>query len=302
DRRRHTSGSRRHRSWGTTPEGDPQPGRLVHLPRPRRGGAPLGPPDAGDRAHVVPQPGRRRGGGLVAAVPPTVPVRRPQLRQLPARGAGHQPGRGVRQQPRDRVAGDLHPHPGRRVRGLRLHVHEVPGPRRPLRGHRRDAGGAELRVLRAGAAHLPRPRHGRHVPSRVAVPRRLRHGSGDLHDPQLHGHAALHDHRVRQDRRGQSLPDVLPAGAPDVRAGPGVVRDLPVPLGLERPAGRPRVPRPGRQGADDRVDLPAARTAGPEPGARDGVRHVLHDRADHRVPLAAALLRARPHRGCRQGL
>ena len=59
---------------------------------------------------------------------------------------------------------------------------------------------------------------------------------------------------------------------------------------------------PGENAPDDRVDLPAARPAGPEPGARHRIGHVLDDRADHRVPVAAAVLRPRPDRGSRQGL
>ena len=57
------------------------------------------------------------------------------------------------------------------------------------------------------------------------------------------------DHRVGQGRRCQPLPDLLAAGAADVRAGVGGVRHLPVPVGLERPAGRPDVHRTRRERA-----------------------------------------------------
>ena len=55
--------------------------------------------------------------------------------------------------------------------------------------------------------------------------------------------------RVGEGRRRQPLPDLLAAGAADVRAGAGGVRDLPVPVGLERPAGGPDVHRTRRQRA-----------------------------------------------------
>ena len=50
-------------------------------------------------------------------------------------------------------------------------------------------------------------------------------------------------HRVGQDRRREPLPDVLEARRADVGAGAGLVRDLPVPVGLERPARRAGVHR-----------------------------------------------------------
>ena len=81
---------------------------------------------------------------------------------------------------------------------------------------------------------------------------------GGLHPAQLHGHAAQDGHRVGQDRRRLALPDVLPAGAADVGAGAGVVRDPAVPVGVERPAGGAGLHRSGRQRADHRrPDAPA---------------------------------------------
>ena len=92
----------------------------------------------------------------------------------------------------------------------------------------------------------------RHVPGGLAGPHRLRHVAGDLHPAQLHGDPAQDGHRVGEDRRCQPLPDLLPAGAADVGAGAGVVRDLPVPVGLERPAGGAGVHRTRRERADHR--------------------------------------------------
>ena len=59
-------------------------------------------------------------------------------------------------------------------------------------------------------------------------------------------------HRVGEDRRRQPLHHVLAAHRADVGAGARLVRHLPVPLGLERPARRPALPRPRRERAADR--------------------------------------------------
>ena len=49
--------------------------------------------------------------------------------------------------------------------------------------------------------------------------------------------------RVGGDRRSRPLDVVLPACPADERAGPGLAHHLPVPVGLERPPGRPGLPR-----------------------------------------------------------
>ncbi len=64
--------------------------------------------------------------------------------------------------------------------------------------------------------------------------------------------------RVGEDRRGVALPDLLAAHRADVGARAGVVRDLPVPVDLERPAGRPDLPRPGGEGGAHRRRSPAS--------------------------------------------
>ena len=56
-------------------------------------------------------------------------------------------------------------------------------------------------------------------------------------------------HRVGQDRRGQPLPDLLEADPADVHPGARVLRDLPVPLGVERPAQRADLHRAQQQRA-----------------------------------------------------
>ncbi len=60
------------------------------------------------------------------------------------------------------------------------------------------------------------------------------------------GLLAVVDHRVGEDRWRRPLHDLLAARRPAVGAGARRVRDLPVPLGVERPPGRVRVP--GRNG------------------------------------------------------
>ena len=54
-------------------------------------------------------------------------------------------GIGPGEQLRHHAAGDVHPDPDRGLRGVRLHVHGVPGTRRPVPDHRGDAGRAQLR-------------------------------------------------------------------------------------------------------------------------------------------------------------
>ena len=92
---------------------------------------------------------------------------------------------------------------------------------------------------------------------------------------------------------------VLPMSVP----GAGVVRDLPVPLGVERPAGRAGLHRPREQRADDRGDhdsLLGQQGQGWDLVTAGGI--ILDDRPGPRVPRAAALLRPRPDGGLRQGL
>ena len=73
----------------------------------------------------------------------------------------------------------------------------------------------------------------------LAGPRRVRSPAGDLPAAQLHRVAAFVDHRVGEDRRRRPLHDLLAAGRPAVGAGARRVRDLPVPVGVERPAWSP---------------------------------------------------------------
>ena len=90
---------------------------------------------------------------------------------------------------------------------------------------------------------------------------------------------------------------------PAVIPGPGFFRNLPVPLGLERPAGIAGVSRdqPGCRGPD-RSGVAAGRK--PRGGLAPSHRRSLHldGRTSDRVPIVAALLRARSPGGLGQGL
>ena len=87
----------------------------------------------------------------------------------------------------------------------------------------------------------------RHVPRHLAGTHRVRPAARDLPALQLHLAAAARPVRVRGDRRCVALPDVHPDRAAAVGAGARRLRDLPVPVGLERPAGGPGVPRARRR-------------------------------------------------------
>ncbi len=82
------------------------------------------------------------------------------------------------------------------------------------------------------------------------------------------------DHRVGQDRRSRPLHHLHQADRPAVGAGAGVVRHLPVPLGVERLPGGAGLPghRPGRGGAHRRAG-PAWQAAARAPSTCSRRRH-----------------------------
>ena len=86
-------------------------------------------------------------------------------------------------------------------------------------------------------------RPGRDVRRRLAGPHRLRAAAGHLSPLQLHLPAAQGHLRVGLHRRGDTVHGLHPPGDPAVVPGPGFVRHLPVPLGVERPAGVAGLPR-----------------------------------------------------------
>ncbi|CAA9399153.1 MAG: Alpha-glucoside transport system permease protein AglG, partial [uncultured Nocardioides sp.] len=205
---------------------------------------PVDRPDPRPAGDVVPRPHRRLGGGVVDRAPQPL-RRRLDHPELPRRLRRHRHRVGVHQQPGRGHPGHGDPDHVRRLRGVRLHVHGLPRQGRPVRGDRGGHGGAHPGGLPADAqpAGSPRARPHRAVLRGVAAAHRLRHATGHLHAAQLHGHPPQDGHRVRQDRRGVALPDVLAAHRADVGAGPGRVRHPAVPVGVERPARRQAVPR-----------------------------------------------------------
>ncbi len=179
-------------------------------------------------------------------------------RELSARARCGRVRERVPEQPRghDPVHGD--PHHDRGVRGLRLLVDGVPGAELPVRRRRRAAGRPDpddadpvAPPVQRGrhdrpADRVPRPGSERDVPRHLARARGVRAAARDLPAPQLHRVAAVVDHRVGEDRRRRPLHDLLAARRAAVGARARGVRDLPVPVGVERPAGRVRVPRAER--------------------------------------------------------
>ena len=166
------------------------------------------------------------------------------------------PGERLPQQPRRHDPGRRHPHPHRGLRRVRVRLDGVLGPRVlfvtvvallvvPL----------QMALIPILKAYLAIDLNGTFLAVWLA------HAGFGLPLAiylllQLHRPAAEGPHRVGEDRRGRPLHDVLPAGAAPLGAGARLVRDLPVPVGVERPAGRVDVPR-HRQGGP-----------GPHPRAR----------------------------------
>ena len=157
------------------------------------------------------------------------------------RQRGH--GQRVHQQPDRDHPVDGHPDHDRRVRRLRVRVDPVPRPRHPVHDRRRAARRAAPDVADPDPAAVQRGQPERHVPGHLAGAHRLRPAAGDLPALQLHLPAAARPVRVGRHRRRVALPDVHPDRPAAVGAGARRVRDLPVPVGLERPAGRAGVPR-----------------------------------------------------------
>ena len=205
-----------------------------------------------------------------------------ELRDGPHR-RGH--GQRVHQQPDRDDPADGDPDHGRRVRRLRVRLDALP------------AAGAMLFLLVVALLVVPLQM------SLIPVLRLytaldlngtflgvwlahagVRAAAGHLPALQLHRQLPGRPVRDGQHRRRVALPDRSAGGAAPVGAGARLVRDLPVPVGLERPAGRARVPR----APTERSVMPPGSTrwsgprAGVAPAHRGGVRD--DDRAADRVP------------------
>ena len=203
-------------------------------------------------------------------------------------------GERVHQQPdRDHPVGG-HPDHDRGVCRVRVRVDPVPRPRHPVHDRRGAAGRADPDVPDPDPADLQRREPVRLVPRHLAGAHGLRPAAGDLPALQLHVAAAARPVRVGRDRRRVASPDVHPARPAAVDPGPRRDRHLPVPVGLERPAGGARLPRAGC-----RRPRPADGPLQPDREPRRLMaspdrRRVHHDgRAAARLPAAPAGIRAR---------
>ena len=139
------------------------------------------------------------------------------------------------------------------------------------------------------------------VPRHLAGAHGLRSAAGDLPALQLHLAAAAGPVRVRRDRRRDAPPDVHPPRPAAVDPGARGDRHLPVPVGLERPAGRPRLPGPGCRGARP-ADGPLQPDRQPRRRMASPHRWCVHhdDRAARRLPAPPACIRSRDPGGLRQ--
>src|SRR6266487_6675346 len=90
-----------------------------------------------------------------------------------------------------------------------------------------------------GGHRNPRPA----LASALARARRLRNAVFDLPAVELLPGPPERPVRVRRDRRRGHADHVLPAGAPALRAGACIAGDLPVSVGVERPARGPDLRR-----------------------------------------------------------
>ena len=148
-----------------------------------------------------------------------------------------------RHHPRDR-----HPDPDRRLRRLRAGLDALSRPRAADRGDHRPAGGAAADVADPAAETLQRRRRvlrrSRQDLSRhLAGAYRLRPALRDLSAAQLHRRPAARADGIGAHRRRQRLRDLRQDRAAAVVPGAGLLRHLPVPVGVERPARRHGVPR-----------------------------------------------------------
>ena len=172
--------------------------------------------------------------------------------------------------------------------------------RRPARRAAADVADPAAEALQRRRRFLRRA--GEDLSRHLARPYRLRPAARDLSPAQLHRRPAARDDGIGARSTApatstSSCSIVLPLSL----AGARLVRDLPVPLGVERPAGRHRLPRRAERPARAHRAAQPSRLARRQLGNPDrfGLRH--HRRAARRVPLAAALPRPRPARRLGQG-
>src|SRR6476646_3569494 len=212
--------------------------------------APLAPPDVRPLHDVSDDPGGLQLVRLVEAPLQAEPrdvgqLLEPLARQRhPARALGDAPDHDRRHDPAD---------PDRVARRLRVLVARLPGARLAVHPRDRASRGAAPDGADPRLQDLQHARAVRHDPRPRALPHGLRAPLRDLPAAELLPRDPEGRVRVGADRRrlgGAHLPPTrAPARPPRYR----VARDLPVPLGVERPARRPDL-RP-RDAADHRRHL-----------------------------------------------
>ena len=172
---------------------------------------------------------------------------RAHARQLPARPQPAGIDSRVHQQPVHHDPGHGHPGHGRGVRGLRVRVDDLPGPRHPVRHRRRAARRPAPDDAHPGPASCTAPngfKHHRHrswrsgwpTPATACRSRSTCSATTSAACPrEVFESAAIDGASPSTAFFRLALPMSVPA-----HRGPG---DLPVPVGLERPARRSRLPR-----------------------------------------------------------
>ena len=143
---------------------------------------------------------------------------------------------------------DHHPDPDRRLRRLRAGLDALSRPRAADRGDHRPAGRAAADVADPAAEALQRRRRvlrraGQDLSRHLARAYRLRPALRDLSAAQLHRRPAARADGIGAHRRRQRLRDLRQDRAAAVVPGARLLRHLPVPVGVERSAGRHGVPR-----------------------------------------------------------
>ncbi len=119
-----------------------------------------------------------------------------------------------------------------------------PGRALLIAGSRRPAGRAAADVADPAADAVQRDRRlvrhfGQGICRHLAGAYGLRPAAGDLPAAQLHGRPAARDHRIRRASTAPSDFEIFMQDRPAaVVPGAGLVRHLPVPVGMERSAGR----------------------------------------------------------------
>ncbi len=259
-------------------------------------------PDAWSAGHVGAQSGRDHHDWVVDGVAAPLRGEPVDAGELPARHRERGIRRGLHQQHRGDHPGNRDPHHDRGVRCLRIRLDQLPIPWSPVRRRRGTPGRAPPDGIHPGPAAVRPGRAERHVPRHLAGAHGVRPAAGHLPALQLHVAAATRPVRVGRHRRRVAFPGVHTTCAAAVDPGHRRLRDLPVPVGLERPPGGADLPRHRRGPTRPAV---SAQCADREPrwAMAPPDRRCIHDdaRAAGGLPAAPASIRARDPGRLRQG-